>query len=118
MTNWWWGRSCNLDLHDCDEEKVADPKSIERYVKEVTKILKMKRVGPTRIRRFGHGKLRGYSFMQFIETSSITGHFDEKGDRAFIDIFSCKTYDTKKVATFTKKHFNAKSVRVRVEERF
>ena len=63
----------------------------------------MKRVGPTEIKRFGHGKLRGYSMMQFIETSTIIAHFDEQADRAFIDVFSCKRYNTTKVGIFCKK---------------
>ena len=55
--------------------------------------------------------------MQFIETSTITAHFDEQGNRAFIDIFSCKTYNAKKVALFCKKFFKAKGYVLYVEER-
>ena len=55
--------------------------------------------------------------MQFIETSSITVHCDEFGNRAFIDIFSCKKYDHKPVVIFSKKYFKAKMVSTSVEER-
>jgi len=115
-TSNWWGKSCNMNLHDCDPDMMKDPKAIERYVKEVCKVIDMKRVGPARIKRFGHGTLRGYSLMQFIETSSIVGHFDEKGNRAFIDIFSCKPFSAKKTATFTKKFFKASDCKMCVEE--
>jgi len=80
-------------------------------------LLNMKRHGPTRIGRFGTGRLRGYSMMQFIETSSITGHFDDKGHRAFIDVFSCRKFNSKRVATFTKKFFDAKKCKVSTKER-
>jgi S-adenosylmethionine/arginine decarboxylase-like enzyme len=115
--DWWWGRSESVDLHDCDPKLVKDPKAIERYVKQLCRLIKMKRHGPCRIERFGHGELRGYSMMQFIETSSIIAHFDEKGKRAFIDVFSCKTFPPKTVAKFSKKYFNAKKVITYVEER-
>src|SRR3989344_6589593 len=107
--DWWWGRSASIDLHGCDPESVKSPAAIRRFVKALAKELKMHLVGPAEIKRFGHGKLRGYSMMQFIETSTITAHFDEKGKRAFIDIFSCKTYSSNKVAQFCKKYFKAKN---------
>ncbi len=115
--NWWWGRSASVDLHHCDQELVKNPIAIRRFVRQLVKELKMHRVGPTLVKRFGHGQLRGYSMLQFIETSTITAHFDEKGDRAFIDIFSCKTYSPKKVAIFCKKYFKAKNYVLYVEER-
>ena len=52
----------------------------------------------------------GYSFMQFITTSSIVGHFINKGGIGFINIFSCEEYDVKKAVQFTKDYFEAKKV--------
>ena len=115
--NWWWGRSASVDLHGCDPLLVKNPAAIRRFIRTLITELKMKRVGPAMIKRFGHKKLRGYSLMQFIETSTITAHFDEQGNRAFIDIFSCKTYNVKKVALFCKKFFKAKGYVLYVEER-
>ena len=115
--NWWWGRSCSVDLHDCDSKLVKDPKAIKTFVKQLCIVLKMKRHGSTEVKRFGSGQLRGWSMMQFIETSSITAHFDEFGNRAFIDIFSCKRYNPRVVANFCKKYFKSKNASVYVEER-
>lgn len=116
-SNWWWGRSASLDLHGCDVKLLKDSKAIEHFVKQLTKLLRMHRVGKTEIKRFGHKKLRGYSMMQFIETSTITAHFDEIGGRAFIDVFSCRKYDPQPVARFSKRFFKAKEVKMYVEER-
>jgi len=116
ITDWWWGRSCSVDLHGLDVELIT-PGYIRKYVRELCKLLKMKRHGPTRIGRFGKGKLKGYSMMQFIETSSITAHFDDKGHRGFIDVFSCKEFNSKKVAKFSQKFFKADDYRTYVEER-
>lgn len=118
MKDWWWGRSCSVDLHECDHELLKDPEAIKKFVHELCKVLKMKRHGPTLIERFGHKELRGWSMMQFIETSSITAHFDEKENRVFIDIFSCKRYDAAKVVHFCKKYFKAKKAGMHTLERF
>lgn len=114
---WWWGRSASIDLHGCTHALVRDPKAIKKFVVELARVLKMKRVGPPEIKRFGHGKLRGYSMMQFIETSTIVAHFDEQGNRAFIDVFSCKQYNPQKVAAFCKKYFHATRISIYLEER-
>lgn len=113
----WWGRSSSVDLHNCEKKFLKDPKKIKKFVKDLCKVLKMKRHGPVRLDRFGHGALRGWSMLQFIETSSITAHFDEKNDRAFIDVFSCKKFDPKTIAKFCQKFFHAKDASVYVEER-
>lgn len=115
--DWWWGRSASVDLHGCDHEMVKDPETIKKFVRALAKVIKMKRVGPPEIKRFGHGELRGYSMMQFIETSTIIAHFDEKGNRAFIDVFSCKRFNPRIVAKFCQKFFKAKNVSTYVEER-
>jgi len=114
--NFWFGKTTSIDLHHVDI-KMITPEKIKKYTRDACKLLKMKRHGDTLIGRFGKGKLRGYSMMQFIETSSITAHFDDKGHRAFIDIFSCQKYDSKKIANFTEKYFKATKMKMHVYER-
>lgn len=103
----FWGKSASIDLVGCNDN-VKKPKEIKRFCDELCKVIKMK--------RFGVGKLEGYSFMQFIETSSITAHFEEQQNpmKAFIDIFSCKDFNEKKAAEFCKNFFGAKKVKLRV----
>ena len=115
--DFWWGRSASIDLHGCDPDLIKNPVAIRRFVRELCALIGMKRQGPTRVERFGSGDLRGYSMMQFIETSSVIAHFDEFGKRAFIDIFSCKTFPPKKAAQFCKKFFKAKNFDEHVERR-
>ena len=45
-------------------------------------------------------KAAGYSLVQLIETSAITGHFVDKTGEAFLDIFSCKSFDHPKAVIF------------------
>ena len=104
-----WGQSIAIDLFGCDQKMLTDPKKLKTYVVQLTKKIKMKRHGETLIDRFGSGDLEGYSALQFIETSSIAIHLDEHGLRAFIDIFSCKRFNTQEAEKFTKAFFKAKT---------
>ncbi len=112
-----WGLSTHLNLRNCDPDLIRNPKNITDFCKELCHLLGLNRVGKLNIRRFGKGTLRGYSIFQFIETSSIAAHFDEQNNSAFIDIFSCKEYKSKKAAKFCKDFFKAKSVLFKVIKR-
>jgi len=111
-----WGKLAIINLYECNEG-IKKKKKIEEFIQILCKVINMKRVGPTRIKRFGKDKIKGYSAFQFIETSSIICHFDEIQNRAFIDIFSCKNFDGKKAKDFAKKFFGAKKYKIRVIER-
>ena len=103
-----WGKLGTINLSDCNPRKIRSKREIRNFVKLLCKNLGMKRKGPCRIKRFGKDDLEGYSVIQFIECSSITIHFDEIKNRAFIDIFSCKDFDISKVEKFSKGFFNSK----------
>ena len=108
VERFWFGKITCIDLHGVDREIITNPESIKIFIYNLCKTLKMKRHGETLVDRFGSGRLEGYSALQFIETSSITCHFDEFADRAFIDVFSCKEYDSQKIVNFCKKYLKAK----------
>jgi S-adenosylmethionine/arginine decarboxylase-like enzyme len=108
-----WGLLASIDLHDCDNELIQNPEAIKRYVVELTDLIGMVRHGETHIDQFGEGELLGYSFFQFIETSSVTGHFDDKvSNAAYIDIFSCKYFDPGTAAEFSQKFFKAEDYKL------
>lgn len=109
-----WGKLAIINLHNCDKNLIKDRTKIKKFIIKLCKNINMKRVGPARIKRFGKNSLKGYSAMQFIETSSITIHFDEQKNRAFIDIFSCKNFDSKKVERFSKEFFRAENSKARI----
>jgi len=105
-----YGCELILDLYNCDIKKISTKKEIQTYVDKLCRLIKMKKYGKTLIPHFGHDKpyTSGYSLVQLIETSSITGHFSELWHSAHINIFSCKAYDSKVAEDFTKKFFGAK----------
>jgi S-adenosylmethionine/arginine decarboxylase-like enzyme len=88
-----WGMVASIDLYECNREAITTPDQIKNLIEELCNTIKMVRFGPPLIQRFAEGELEGYSAMQFIETSSITMHFDEVKNRAFIDVFSCKFFE-------------------------
>ncbi|PIN99145.1 MAG: hypothetical protein COT90_00905 [Candidatus Diapherotrites archaeon CG10_big_fil_rev_8_21_14_0_10_31_34] len=106
-----WGMLTSIDLFDCNPQKIRSEKEIKKYVIELCKLIDMKRYGETFTVRFGEEeRVKGYSMMQLIETSNISGHFAERTNSAYIDIFSCKYYDPVKAEQFSKKFFGAKRI--------
>ena len=111
-----FGYELVFDLHGCgDKESIRSRKKLQEFVDKLCKILKMKKYGKALMPHFGHNNpiTSGYSLLQFIETSSITGHFSEGMDAAYINVFSCKPYNAAKAKKFVKEFFKPKKMRVR-----
>jgi len=108
-----FGYELIIDLFECDNETLSSKNKIKEYVETLCKLIKMKPYGKPLIPHFGHDKefTAGYSLVQLIETSSITGHFSEHWNTVYINIFSCKKYDAKKAEKFTKEFFKAKRIK-------
>jgi len=105
-----------LDIRGCDVTVMGSKKKLQEYVDTLCKLIKMKKFGKTLLPYFGEKAVhtKGYSLVQLIETSSITGHFSEAWRTSYINIFSCKTFDAKLAAEFSKKFFKAKQVKARL----
>ena len=110
-----FGWELMLDLYDCNPKKISTKKDIQSYVDELCKLIEMKQYGKALIPHFGHEEphTSGYSLVQLIETSSITGHFSELWNSAHINIFSCKAYDPDLATEFSKTFFKAQRMNKR-----
>src|SRR5262245_45577884 len=86
----YWGYHLILDCSECEVDKIKNAENIRIFVKTLIEEIDMKAFGEPIIEHFGsHNPIvAGYSLMQLIETSSITGHFAEKSKEAYLDIFS------------------------------
>ncbi|MFA4872250.1 MAG: S-adenosylmethionine decarboxylase [Patescibacteria group bacterium] len=114
-----WGMLASIDLAGCDHDLIQSPKAIKEFVKKLVRLLKMKAHGPTRVEKFAESSLEGYSAFQFIETSSITTHCDDKeGDRVFIDIFSCCFFEPDPAEKFCKNFFKGKKSKMKILFRY
>ncbi|NLL62588.1 MAG: S-adenosylmethionine decarboxylase [Candidatus Atribacteria bacterium] len=108
-----WGLLTSIDLHHCNPELIRDADAIKRYVAELCILIEMKRFGDTLVVNFGEDeRVAGFSMTQLIETSLISGHFANKSNAAYIDIFSCKFYDSQIAADFTQEFFQAKEMTI------
>ncbi|OGY34509.1 MAG: hypothetical protein A3D99_03375 [Candidatus Andersenbacteria bacterium RIFCSPHIGHO2_12_FULL_45_11] len=106
-----WGKSAHIDLTGCEHDRLTSAPILEAFVKGLVEKIGMMAHGPCYIDRFGSpdSDLEGYSAMQFIETSAITVHLDEVGNRAYIDVFSCKDFVEQEAFDFAKQYFGAQN---------
>lgn len=110
-----FGYELVMDLSDCDLSVMSSKKRLTEYVNKLCRLIKMKKYGKVQLPYFGLEKpqTKGYSLLQFIETSSITGHFSEYWRKSYINIFSCKPYNHRLAANFTKEFFGTKHAKIR-----
>lgn len=113
-----YGIELILDMHECDTSTFTK-ENLSEYFTKLCKRINMKRYGEP---MFWHDdgenpSLRGISAMQFIKTSNIVVHALELLKVVFVNIFSCKDFDTKVAKEFTKNFFKAKRVTSKVIER-
>ena len=105
-----------LDLEGCSPEKISSKESIAKYAEDLCQIIGMKPYGQAQIPYFGHSSehTKGFSLVQFIESSCITGHFSESTATAYINVFSCKPFDPDQAAQFTASYFDAGHIHSRL----
>jgi S-adenosylmethionine decarboxylase len=108
-----YGQELILDLYECDLAKISDGEHIRKFLITLCdEVIFMKRYGESWVEHFGHDDplTSGYSMMQMIETSNVSGHFSEHKRSCYINIFSCKWFDEEKALQFTKDWFGAQRV--------
>lgn len=108
-----WGLLTTIDARNCNGELIRSAQAIRQFVIELCDLIAMKRFQDTMVVNFGEDeKVAGYSMVQLIETSLISGHFANLTNNAYIDIFSCKLYNPYEAAEFTRRFFGAENVSV------
>lgn len=105
-----YGMELIINLYDCALDIISSQKKIKEFAQTLCPLIDMIPYGKPLVPYFGEKELhtKGYSLVQLIETSSITGHFSEYYKCAYINIFSCKEFDPQKAFQFTKDFFQAK----------
>ena len=109
-----YGKELILDLHDCNSVKFTR-QEIEQFCKALCELIDMERcdlhfwddVGVPEDERQTNPKTKGTSAVQFILTSTIVIHTLDLMKAAYVNIFSCKDFDTDKAAKFTAKWFGS-----------
>lgn len=104
-----WGILSSLDLHECNPETIRDAEKIKEFVIKLCELIQVNRFGECTIVHFGEKpEIAGFSMVQLIETSLISGHFANLTNNVYLDIFSCKYYNPQIAADFAKEFFEAK----------
>ena len=109
-----YGEELILDLHGCDVSRFTRS-GIERYCTELCNLIDMERcdlhfwddVGVPEDEQQTDPKTKGTSAVQFILTSTIVIHTLDLMKTAYVNIFSCKEFDTDEAALFTANWFGS-----------
>jgi S-adenosylmethionine/arginine decarboxylase-like enzyme len=113
-----WGYHIMLDCSNCDLEKIKDKNYIQNFVNTLIEAVDMQAHGSTIIENLLSGTSNeGYSVLQMITTSNITCHFVNSTGSAYIDLFSCKSFDPEIVKSLVSSFFNPTDTKVLFIER-
>ena len=113
-----WGLASSVDLYGCNPETIRDAQAIRRFAHQACDRIGMRRYGETQVVQCGDDpRVCGYSMIQLIETSLISGHFANDTNTAYIDIFSCRYYEPRTLAEFAFEFFDADHYKLNVAMR-
>jgi S-adenosylmethionine/arginine decarboxylase-like enzyme len=107
-----WGKHLVIDMSAGDISAITSAEAIKRFTVDLVAAIGMKAFGAPVIQHFAEHlpEAAGYSLVQLIETSAITGHFCDKSGDAYIDIFSCQDFDVSKAVAIVERAFNPRHV--------
>ncbi len=109
-----YGKELILDLHDCDTTMFSR-RHLRMFLKDLCRYLDMK---PEKLawwddfnlpegERQTDPNLVGTSVVQFILTSNITIHTLDLLGSAYVNVFSCKDFDSTRTTEFIRSYFSA-----------
>ncbi len=112
-----YGKELILDLHDCNPE-MFNRISLDLFFKVLCEAINMTQCeryfwddnGVPEEERQTSPHTQGTSAIQFILTSNITIHTLDQLGAVYINIFSCKDFDSDHAAQIAKDWFNGKVV--------
>ena len=109
-----YGKELILDLHNCDTCRFTRH-GIEQFCSELCELIDMERcdlyfwddLGVPNEDQQTDPKTKGTSAVQFILTSTIVIHTLDLMKAVYVNIFSCKEFDTDEAAKFTASWFGS-----------
>lgn len=105
-----YGKELIMDLHECDLDGLVNKEKLTEFFVTLCDKIDMKRHGePLFWEDFSDiPHLNGVSAMQFIETSTIVCHPLPMLQSVYINIFSCKDFDSNVALKFCVDFWRAK----------
>ena len=107
-----WGRHLVLDCSAGDREAVRDGSVIREFCEDLVSSIGMVAYGEPVLEHFATHlhEAAGYSLVQLIETSAVTGHFCDLSGDIYLDVFSCKDFDPEVAIEVVRQYFRPESV--------
>ena len=108
-----WGKHLVLDCSSCDREAVRSADAIRAFSEDLVASIGMVAYGEPVLAHFATHlpEAAGYSLVQLIETSAVTGHFCDASGDAYLDVFSCKDFDAEVAIGVVERHLRPGSIR-------
>jgi S-adenosylmethionine decarboxylase len=105
-----WGYHLILDCNGCDAQAIRDSRLLEQWIKDLVARIDMKAHGDPLITYNGEPPYHsGYTVVQVITTSSIVAHFIDQPPSVYLDVFSCKPFDSGTVKNIMQEYFDIKT---------
>jgi S-adenosylmethionine decarboxylase len=107
-----WGRHLVLDCAACDREAVRSGEGIREFCEELIASIGMVAYGEPLLEHFAMHlpEAAGYSLVQLIETSAVTGHFCDASGDIYLDVFSCKDFDPEVAIEVVRRYFRPETI--------
>jgi S-adenosylmethionine/arginine decarboxylase-like enzyme len=110
-----WGKHLILDCAGCNFFLINDTANIREFIKELADRIDMTTHGEPQIEfLLPETDNEGYSVLQMITTSNITIHFVNKTKEAYIDVFSCKEFDSSVAVEVVTEYFEPSTIRTTI----
>lgn len=89
-----------FDAMDCDKKMISNERFVFKILMDIPKLINMKvLVGPNLVRDYDP-KNTGITGVAIVSYSHITIHTFDKTGEVFIDVFSCRPFDTEKIRRY------------------
>lgn len=108
-----WGYHLILDCARCNKDKIKDETNIRAFITNLLLTTDMKAWGEPIIANLQNCEehIKGFSVVQLIHTSSITGHFSDMTGDCYIDVFSCKPFNVSDVEYCVSRFFSPENIK-------
>ena len=109
----YWGYHLILDCHACHVPSIQSKENVYNWITGLVRAIDMEPIGEPRIEYTAaeFPDKAGFTAIQVIVTSSIVAHFVDSTGDVYIDVFSCKKFDSGVVEQTIQNAFLPKKIR-------
>lgn len=110
-----WGMSTAVDVYDCSPDMIKNPDRIKKFAGRMCRKLGLMDMENEPLVYYDETETSaGFTMKRSIETFGISGHFAHATNAAYLDFFSCTTYEPRELAEFSLSYFRGGHYKMRV----